>query len=374
MKLLQFLIERAPTEAAKAAEFLVPFICNKAGVEEMRGKRGSDYNISNQYQIRVKPTDKDDELDLILARIEKVLKTPDAKKLGISNAKTNDLSANSSKFSSVSFECEGIIYDVVVARGGNKGENFEKDILVKMDNLVGGIESSEEAEAAFKALEKVDPVFKITNIANVTARSGSTKRSGDLSPDDIGKIIADVIVELKNGDKKYISIKNQDGKTVGQFGLSAAFNDDLTVNTNSSEWKTWLAPFGLDPKKITAGLEASQSGDDLDFDDVEEMSKKVTSESAVHKIMQKMWGSNYYYLRHTGKDFKALKIDADYVNKSLLKDLVVTKICYPSKDRKQINIYLHSVTMNFKLEVRNPRGKGSAKPTQIQLTVMKGAK
>jgi hypothetical protein len=87
--------------------------------------------------------------------------------------------------------------------------------------------------------------------------------------------------------------------------------------------------------------------------------------------MEKMWGSDYYYLRQTSGGFKALKIDKEYIDSEILSGLKVTEIRYPSKARKQINVYLESDSMNFKLEARNPRGKGDVRPTQIQLTIMK---
>lgn len=374
MELMQIINERAPTEALKHADVLVSFITGKMDVAEMRTNRGKDYSSTNMYQIRVKPNDRETDLQSILDQLQKILKGADAKKLGIKNVQINDVSVNSSKYSSVSFEAVGVDYDVVVAKGGNGGEHFEQDLLLSMDNFVSGIESTEEAEKAFAALESVDKAFKLSNVVSVSKRTGTTKRSGDLSPEETGKIIGDVIVTLKKGGEKYISVKDSNGKTVAQFGLAKAFNDDLSVNTSSPEWKTWLQPFGLDPKKVEAGLHAAQDGTELDFDDVETTTKKVKSGSPIQKIMEKMWGCDYYYLRKQGKDFKALKIDKDYVDNELLKNLQVTEIRYPSSARKQINIYLNSSTMNFKLEVRNPRGKGSVKPTQIQLTIMKGVK
>ena len=371
---LQIINERAPTEALKYAEVLVNFITGKMDVAEMRTNRGKDFSSTNMYQIRVKPNDREQDLQSILMDLQKVLKSGEAKKLGIKNVQINDASVNSSKYSSVSFEAVGTDYDVVVAKGGNGGEHFEQDLLLSMDNFVSGIEGSDEAEKAFAALQAVDPAFKLSNVVSVSKRTGTTKRSGDLSPEETGKIIGDVIVKLKKGGEKYISVKDSNGKTVAQFGLSKAFNDDLSVNISSPEWKQWLAPFGLDAKKVEAGLHAAQDGTELDFPDVEETTKKVKPGSAIQSIMEKMWGCDYYYLRKHGKDFKALKIDKDYVDNELLKNLQVTKICYPASSRKQINIYLNSSTMNFKLEVRNPRGKGSVKPTQIQLTIMKGVK
>jgi hypothetical protein len=371
---LQIINERAPTEALKYAEVLVNFITGKMDVAEMRTNRGKDFSSTNMYQIRVKPNDRETDLQSILTQLQKILKSAEAKKLGIKDVEINDTSVNSSKYSSVSFEAVGTDYDVVVAKGGNGGEHFEQDLLLSMDNFVAGIESTDEAQKAFAALEAVDKAFKLSNVVGVSKRTGTTKRSGDLSPEETGKIIGDVIVTLKKGGEKYISVKDSNGKTVAQFGLAKAFNEDLTVNTSSPEWKQWLAPFGLDHKKIEAGLKAAQDGTELDFPDIETTSKKVKPGSPIQKIMEKLWGCDYYYLRKNGKDFKALKIDKSYVDEELLKNLHVTEIRYPSSARKQINIYLNSSTMNFKLEVRNPRGKGSVKPTQIQLTIMKGVK
>jgi tetrahydromethanopterin S-methyltransferase subunit B len=372
--LLQFLMERAPTEAVKLADILASFIVSKIDVEEMRANRGKDYATTSMYQLRIKPNDRETELQSILTKLDKVLKSAEAKKLGVKNVQINDVSVNSSKYSSVSFTAGESDYDIVVAKGGNGGEHFEQDLLLSMDNLVAGIENTEQATKAFMALQGVDPAFKLSNVVSVSKRTGTTKRSGDLTPSETGKIIGDVIVTLKKGGDKYISVKDINGKTVAQFGLAKAFNDDLTVNTTSQEWKTWLQPFGLDAKKISEGLKAAQAGTEVSFPDTEEMEKNVKPGSAVQTIMEKMWGCDYYYLRKNGKDFKALKIDKAYVDNELLKNLKVTKLNYPSSVRKQINIYLESESMKFKLEVRNPRGKGSVKPTQIQLTIMKSVK
>ena len=372
--MLRTLNEKAPIEFSRNADVVVSHLLSGTDVAEMRGKRGADYDTTKFYQIRVKPNDKETSLEDVLRAIAKHLNSAKSKKLGISEVDVNERSRNSGKYSSVSFNLNGLDYDVVVAAGGNAGENFEKDLLLKMDNLVAGVEDSEEARKALAALEAIDPVFKLKNIKSVVARSGSTQRSGDMSPEDTGKIIADIIIELKNKDKKYISVKNKNGSTVAQFGISKAFNDDLKVDTSSSEWKTWLAPLGLDPKKIEAGLLAAKNGTELKFADVETTEQKIRKGGPIHKIMEKMWGLNYYYLRESSGGFKALKIDKDYVANELLNGLKITEIRYPSKERKQISVYLESTTMKFKLEIRNPRGKGVVKPTQIQLIIMKGVK
>lgn len=362
--------ERAPMQISGRADVLAAFITSSMPVEEMRKKRGADFATTKFYQIRVKPIDRSVELSFVLDQIMQLLKSAKGKQFDVTEVQQNQKSRNSSKYSSVSFNSGGFDFDIVVAFGANKGESFEKDLLLKMDNLVAGIDDSEEAKLAFQALERVDPIFKMSNILGVSARSGSTQRSGDMTPEEAGRIIADVVVDLKKGGKKYISVKNKRGTTVAQFGISKAFSDDLKVNQDSAEWKTWLKPFGLSVSRIEEGLVAARDGKKVTWPDVEVTTIPIKTSSPIYKIMEKMWGSNYYYLRQTTDGFKALKIDKEYVDSQLLSGLKITEIRYPCKERKQINIYLESDSMRFKLEARNPRGKGDVRPTQIQLTIM----
>lgn len=368
MSLIQQLNERAPLEFSKFADVIVSHIIAGVPVEEMRSGRGKNYDDTLFYQIRVKPTGKDLALKDILRLIEKHLKSAASKKMGFTEVQVNEKSRNSGKFSSVSFNYGKKDYDIVVALGGNKGEDFEKDLLLKMDNLVAGIEDSKEAEAAFKALAELDPAFKMSNIKGVSARTGSTQRSGDMSPEETGKIIADIIIDLKKGGKKYISLKNSSGATVANFGVSKAFTQDMKINTQSVEWKSWIAPFGLDVAKIEQGLHAYDSKSAVDFEDTEHINKKITKTSPIFKLLQKLWGADYYYLREKGSSFQAMKIDRDYVDNHLLKNLTVSEIRYPCAARKQISIYMHSATKKFKIELRNSQGK--TRPTEIKFGIM----
>lgn len=363
--------ERAPLEVTASADIIVGFLASELPIEEMIKKRGADYASTKFYQIRIKPVDRSIELQQIVDMVLKLFKSPKAKSLKIKEVQFNQRSRNSGKYSSVSFNMNGFDYDLVIAFGANKGQAFENDLLFMMDNLVAGVDDSEEARSAFKALEEIDPAFKLSNIAGVSARSGSTQRSGDISPEEAGRIIADIIIELKKGGKRYISVKDKRGTTIAQFGISKAFSDDLKINQDSDEWKSWLKPFNLDINKIEKGLVAARDGKNLSWDDIEYTSIPVRKTSAIYKIIEKMWGSEYYYLRQVSSGFKALKIDKDYIDNTILAGLKITEIRYPSKARKQINVYLESNLMSFKLEVRNPRGKGDVRPTQIQLSMMK---
>ena len=370
-KNLILLLEKLSKSASLNVNIVADFLLSEyPSVTEMTQKRGADHSKTGLIQIRVKPIEKDTELKDILAGIEKVMNSSKAKKLGITNVQENKNSVHSGKYSSVSFNFAGDTYDIVVAKGANNGESFEKELLLKLDNQVKGIDNNEEAITALDALHAVDSDINPGSIINITARSGSTKRSTDMTPAEMGKIIADIIIETKHGDK-YISVKNSTGKTLAQFGCSKFINDDLSVNTKSEEWKKWFVPFGLDADKISKGLKVAKDGGEIDFEETEILSKKIKKTDAVFKILALMWGSDYIYLREKGKKFLCMKIDDDYVENTLLKNLKVTKIAYPCDLRKQINVYLESDNIDYKVEFRNPRGKGDIKPTQIQLMITK---
>ena len=371
MKLREIvLLEKASTEMTTMAGIISTFITSSnIGVTEMRANRGEKFAQTGLYQLRVKPDDKDADPAELLAALEKLLKSSAAKKLKIANVTLQELSPNSSKFSSVSIQCAGMDYDIVLAKGANKGENFEKDLMLKMSNMaIAGIDD-QEALVAFEALNGVDPSITISNVQSVVPREGATKRGIDTPLKETGKIIADIIIKLKNGEKRYISVKNSTGKTVAGMGVAGAFTDDLKVNTNSIEWKTWFKPFNVDPDKIEAGLQAYIKGTDVKFDVNETPNQKIKHGSPAYRILERMWGIDYIYLRQMGKKFKAEIIDEDTLKNSLLKNLTVTRIAYPNKTSKQLSIYLESDAATYKIEARNP--KGEVKPKDFKLILTK---
>lgn len=368
MKVYELLMEKAPPAMSAMAAVIANFISNNMkDVEEMKNNRGAKYDDSQYYQLRIKPTRKDYKFAEVQADLAKLLKSAKAKKeINASKVVMNDLSPNSGKFSSVSFNIGTAQYDIVIAAGGNKGEAFEKDLLKKLQDAHSNddIKSSKDAEDALTALGEVDEDITLDNIKSIDARTGSTKRSGDMSPKETGHIIADIVITLKNGSKKYVSVKNSEGSTIANFGVAKAFNDDMSVNTDSTEWKSWLAPIGLDPKKIEQGLLAYDSGEAVDFDPIEKPNKKFAKTSAVYKLLHKLWGSDYIYLRHKGKKFQAMLVDDDYIHGELLKNLTITEIRYPAPGRKQVTVYLTTDGKKYKIELRN--SKGATRPTEMK--------
>ena len=192
-----------------------------------------------------------------------------------------------------------------------------------------------------------------------------------MTAEHTGKIIGDVIIKLKRGGERYISIKDIDGTTVAKFGVSRAFSDDLKVNVNSHEWKEWLAPFGLEKEKIEQGLTAYVEDADVPWPDVVQLDNKIKPGSPLFSIFEKLWGSDYIYLKKKAGGFFAMVVDKESIDSVILKNLRITEIRYPSKARKQITISAESDSMKFRIEIRNTSGRGAIKPAEIQLSIAK---
>lgn len=374
--ILKTLVERESSDRdelqlqIKTIDQVVKTITHGCPVEEMRNSRGAGWKSTGQYQLRVKPLDTapDTAQDLI-ASLTKVLHSEQSAAIGISNIKFNRNSPNSSKFSSISFDYGKLPVDLVIARGANRGERFEKDLLLQLDALVTGGTSSEEAQAAIDALNKIDPSIALDKITRVTARNGSTNRTG-LAPEEMGAVIADIIITLDNGDKKYISIKNKEGGLTGNFGIGGAISADLTVDKNSKAWHSWFAPFDIDADRVEQGLQAYKNETDVDWPDIEARSTAVLPDSAAEQAIVNMWGYNYFYLRQKAKGFSAVFVDKKFLEQTVLKNLKITEVRYPCCSRKQITIYLQSDQMRFKLQARNV--KQGIIPTIMQLSIMGG--
>ena len=364
MRVSEILLEKAPLQAAKQAHIIASLLfAGLPDIEEM-GSRGAKYDDTGYYQIRVKPKSKDISPEDALNSLEKFITSAKMKKLKLTNVVRNQVSPNSGKFSSVSFDFGGFKYDIVVALGSNKGQDFEKDLLKKLQDHHLGIDTSEEASEALKALAKEDPLFKLSNISSIEARSGSTKRSGDMTPAEAGAIVADIVITLKKGGKKYISVKNSTGTTIANFGLSGVFNPDNTINVQSEKWKSWVHPFGLNVDYITAGLDAYVDGTEVDFEPVEHPNKRCSKTSPIYKLLHKFWASDYYYLRQKGKSFEAKKVDDTVIHDELLKNLKLTEIRYPHTKSKQVTIFLSSDAKDYKIELRN--SKGAIAPNELK--------
>lgn len=327
---------------------------------ELRDKRGKNFRKTGQYQLRFKTTNASLKESLI-----SVLNLFKQK-----NAVLIPRSKNYPRLPSVQVILNNITYDILVV-GKNNGENFEHHLIEKMICAVRNGEESELARNAFAALHQADKSISLSNIAFIASRTGSTFRNNLKFLEDSGRIISDVNLILKSGEKRYISLKSKKGSSIAQFGIGQAFSHDLKSNTSSNDWKKWMEPLCLDVQKIEKGFQAYLDKEEFSFKDKDTVNRKITTDSKFYSIIKSMWGLNYIYLKEINNDFRAIEINRDVLKDKILKNLSVKEIRYPSHKRKQITMYLQSDNAKFKLEIRSAKGPGHVRPTQMQLHLLK---
>jgi hypothetical protein len=248
----------------------------------------------------------------------------------------------------------------------NKGISFEKEIISELDSFLSTGEGY-RAKLLFSSIEAIDSNFKTQHVNTITERTGTTRRNLSIPLEDHGSIIADYIITMQDSSKRYISLKSSTGKTIANFGISDAFNNDLSINIKSNEWKSILAPFGIDKEKLELGLLAYQHKTNVKFDDIEYLKRRVNPK--VYNILKYMWGTDYYYIKEEKDGFDAMYITEEFLTDFLLKNLYITEIKYPNKNSKSTTIKIESTKISYLIEIRDV--KKGIKPTQMNLILKK---
>jgi hypothetical protein len=357
-----------PSRRGKFVDQLVDELAARFGVVELRASRGVNYARTKRYQVRLRPGPGSPAPATLPVKLERYLRRR-AKQLGLAEVTLRERAANSGRFAGVAFERADRAYELVLATGRNQGETLEANLRRQLGELVGSGHQHRQAMAALVALTKADSSFKPASVRAV--HRGYARQRGAVPLMGTGAAIADIVLELRDGTRRHVSVKGRDGKTLAQFGVARAFNQDLSVNEAAREWRLWLAPLGLSAKQVRRGLlAASGRGAPLRQDTVT-VDRRVKPNSFAFKVLERMWGSGYYYLKETARGFKALWVTPELVREQLLGDLKVRELRYPSPTRRQVDVYLESRAAKYKLSLRNPKGNGAVRPTQAQLILRK---
>lgn len=350
------------TQRNAVADEIVHSLTRSIPVEEMRQKRGYR-RASRSFEIRIKPMTGAPEKPSIEFLGE--LLSMNADRLHVKNVQLNDLSPNSGRYSSVSLERNEAIYDIVLAEGSNRGEQFERKMLRKLKSHVRAIKNDEDAEKFLQAIHRADPEFDPNSVIDAKPRTGTTKRSG-AGLGESGKIIGDVVLEMIDGSNVYVSIKNITGDTIANLGgVSTAFDPTtFEIDGNSSVWNI-VDDAGFDPEKIAAGLRAFKASEEPGFQTVVSTNRRIGSGSPLYKLLKFAWGEGYFYVRQIKDGFKAFNVTEDYVRDTLLNSLKVTEIRYPGST-KQITAKIEGPNVTHRMEIRNSQS-GKIKPDEIKI-------
>jgi hypothetical protein len=356
---------RIPRELKSWGELLVQNHLSSFNLSIMKlTKTKNKFGVFN-VELRVKPDDTSSPeiLEELQVRLSELLNE---------RVVRNKVSPNSGKYSSLSFKKDGELVDLIVAKGANKGEAFEKELLADLQRFHMEGVSTGMVDDLMLQMQKVDPDFKVKNIERISSGGHAGARARfHLPPDQHGKIIADIVIEMNDGTERYLSVKNINGKTLANItsGVRASFDDTTFKMDGNTEFSKVLKSLGVDLTKVSKGLTAYSQRKHVLFDPKPEVSVKVTKGSSAWKFIEKAWGYNYFYVRQQGEGFKILNIDKTKLHGDLIKGLEVTRIYYPYKESKQLTVHISSAGAEYALEVRNPHGPGSIVPTDAKLAL-----
>ena len=172
----------------------------------------------------------------------------------ISDIVFNKISPNSSKFSSYSFKIKNQIFDIVIAKGANKGENFEKQTVDDLYSYFGMSSANPKFVKLIELMNNANKEFASVEIVDVKQRVGSTKKEG-VPIEQLGSIIGDIVLKDSKNNEWYISLKDVNGDTFSSYsGAATILNSSGEVQPNSTG-SHFLMSFGADLNKVQAGFD-----------------------------------------------------------------------------------------------------------------------
>lgn len=321
-----------------------------------KGKPGKNDKTTREFRLQLINKNNDTSQEYI-----PYLKSELAKSNIARNIVFNQISPNSSKFPSYTFEVDGKRIDAVIARGANKGENFETQTVENLGKYFLG--SSDKTFAQLiNQMNEAYPPFASVEIASVKQRKGSTRKTG-IPLEDLGEVIGDIVLTDTTRKKWYISLKDVNGATVSAWpGAGSLFNREGDLQPDSEGAKFLLA-FGVDLNKVQSG-----------FDERNKISKKrekipvkSANFSEIKDIFERVWGMNYFYVRRKVGGWKVFWIDRAKLNE-LTSNMKVTRIDYPSPKSKSLRIHTENRNQKYLIEIRN--SKAGEYPNDIKFRVV----
>ena len=285
---------------------------------------------------------------------------------GFTKITFNSVSPNSSKYSSVSFVYGGMKFDAVIAKGANKGENFEKKTITDLSNFFKRKGVNKTYQQLVEKLTQSNPAFGINEITSVTQRTGSTKKEG-VPTADLGAIIGDIVVKDSGRNTWFISLKDVNGNTFSSYsGAASLFDATGTIQPDSAGAK-FLNSFGVDLNQVQKG-----------FDDRNGIKKKRPKlpvanpdKLEMKAIFERAWGMNYFYVRKVNAtEWKVFWMSKAKLN-SLTNNMTVTKVNYPNPGSKQITIFCSTPSAEYTIELRNSKAQEYPNDTKFKIIKFK---
>lgn len=315
---------------------------------------------AREFRLQLINTQRDTSDELIKNAVALFKKV----KGNIKDVKFNSLSPNSSKFPSIEFVTDKLKIDVVIARGANKGENFEKATATNMAKAFGRSGNKDpEMIKLIKLLNDSNKDFAKVEIVDVKQRTGATKKEG-VPIEQLGAIIGDIVLTDKSNKKWFVSLKDVNGYTFSSYsGAASLFNSEGDIQPDS-EGAKFVKAFGADLNQIQSGFDERNNKTALR----KHIPVKSASTVELKKIFERAWGMNYFYVKKEPAGWKVFWLDRKKLD-SFVNNINVTAIRYPSEKSKQITIECAAGPNKYLVEIRN--SKAGEYPNDIKIKVRK---
>lgn len=329
------------------------------------GKPGKQVKSMREYRLQLinKQQDTSDKLIQFLPGLLK-------RNSQLKGVTFNKISPNSSKFPSVSFTFDNQVFDLVIGRGANKGENFETATVGDLASVFRTGKGSPDYMKLIQQLNDSNKEFAAVEVVKVTQRTGSTKKEG-VPIENLGAIIGDIVLEDSTKNKWFISLKDVNGYTFSSYsGAASLIDSEGNVQLNSAGAK-FLEAFGADLNKVQLGFDIRASklkGGKAKARTSPAIPVKRADPQKIKAIFERAWGMNYFYVKKEPGGWKTFWIDRAKLSK-LTGNIRVTDIQYPSAVSKQISIFCENTEQKYLIEVRN--SKGGEYPNDIKIKIRK---
>jgi len=340
---------------------LRPYNYQVAPKKPLGGKpRAGGY--AREFRLQLINTQKDTSDELVKDGV-KIIK---GIKGDIKDVKFNSLSPNSSKFPSIELVTNKEKIDLVIARGANKGENFEKSTVTNLTQFfarkAGG--SSQSMVDLISQLNESNKDFAKVDIVAVKQRTGSTKKEG-VPIERLGAIIGDIVLTDRSNNQWYLSLKDINGYTFSSYSGAATLFDSYGALQPDSPGADFLKAFGTNLNLVQQGFDTRNN---ITSFGRPKLTTPAANKSALKAIFERAWGMNYFYVKRESSGWQVFWIDRKKLD-SLVNNIEVYEIRYPSTSSKQISIYCGNSNKKYLVEMRN--SKAGEYPNDIKIKITK---
>ena len=324
-----------------------------------RGQPGKNIKSMREYRMQLINKNNDTSKEYI-----DFLKRQLQQNKQIDYLEYNKISPNSSKFSSFSFKINNQNFDIVIAKGANRGENFEKQTVTDLSSYFGVSKSDRKFAKLIELMNAENQEFAAAEIIDVKQRTGSTRKEG-VPIEKLGAVIGDIVLVDATNKEWFVSLKDVNGDNFSSYsGASSLFEVSSGALMFNSEGANFLKAFGVDLNKVQAGFDERRKYGGFR----PKFPTSNANQTELKKIFERAWGMNYFYVRKTNDSnmWKVFWLDRKYLD-LLTNNIVVDEIIYPSKKTKQITIKCHNKKQKYLIEIRN--SKSGEYPNDIKFKV-----